>query len=73
MMLQVTVAQNWGGGGVLGSIFDTLTLKVFKLLSQEERSSRHCLDLFRKICAGDLYLESLLESMRMNEVIQEHM
>ena len=48
-------AQDQGGAGVpLGPVFNMLSLKVFRLLSQEERSSRHGLGLSRKDCAGGL-------------------
>jgi len=51
LILEVVVAQDQGG-----SVFNMLSLKVFRLLSQEERSSRHGLGLSRKDCAGGLYL-----------------
>ena len=55
MVLRVVQAQDQGGAGVpLGPVFNMLSLKVFRLLSQEERSSRHGLGLSRKDCAGGL-------------------
>lgn len=66
MVLQVAVAQDQGG-----SVFNMLSLKVFRLLSQEERSSDMVWVCLERIVLEVSTWESLLGSRRMNEVAQE--